>query len=186
MTGLLDFKHVGLMGDSRGGEGVRAAVAQYKDAGSPLPARIGPVNFEAMFEIGPVDGQTSRILDNTGMQWSVLLPGCDGDVSDLEGLKPYDRGLQITNEKKALNKSTFEVFGANHNFYNTEWQLSDSDSCSGETPLFGLYKGSKTQRLTAHESLLPFYLAHLGRSTNPKKAQMFDPSYRPTTRWKSS
>lgn len=177
LTGLLDFNHVGLMGHSRGGEGVRAAVAQYKDAGSPWPARIGAVNFEAMFEIGPVDGQTSRILDNTGMQWGVLLPGCDGDVSDLEGLKPYDRGLQITNEKTALNKSTFEVFGANHNFYNTQWQLSDSDGCIGETPLFGPYKGSKSQRTTAHETVIPFFLAHLGKSAKPKKALLFDPSY---------
>ena len=177
LTGLLDFKHVGLMGHSRGGEGVRAAVAQYKDAGSPWPARIGPVNFEAMFEIGPVDGQTSRILDNTGMQWNVLLPGCDGDVGDLEGLKPYDRGLKITTEKKAFNKSTFQVFGANHNFYNTEWQLSDSDGCSGETPLFGPYKGSKAQRTTSHETLIPFFLAHLGTHAKSRKAQLFDPSY---------
>lgn len=177
LTGLLDFQHVGLMGHSRGGEGVRAAVAQYKDAGSPWPARIGPVNFEAMFEIGPVDGQTSRILDNTGMPWNVLLPGCDGDVSDLEGLKPFDRGLEITTEQSALSKSTFEVFGANHNFYNTQWQTSDAGGCSGETPLFPQYKGSKEQRTTAHESLIPFFLAHLGSKAKAKKALMFDPSY---------
>jgi hypothetical protein len=177
LTGALDFGHVGLMGHSRGGEGMRAAVAQYEDAGSPWPGRIGPVNFEALFEIGPVDGQTGRILDNTGMQWNVLLPGCDGDVSDLEGLKPYDRGLLITTEDAALDKSTFEVFGANHNFYNTQWQVSDAGGCDGETPLFTEYKGSKPQRETAYESVLPFFLAHLGTSTHPKKARMFDPSY---------
>ncbi len=171
LTGLIDFSHVGLMGHSRGGEGVRAAVAQYKDAGSPWPARIGPVKFEAMFEIGPVDGQTSRILDNTGLSWNVLLPGCDGDVSDLEGLRPYDRSLRITGETKALNKSTFQVFGANHNFYNTEWQLSDAEGCNGQTPLFPQYKGSKAQRTTAHGSLIPFFLAHLGPGAKPKKAR---------------
>src|SRR6185295_17369174 len=47
----------------------------------------------------------------------------------------------------------------------------------GETPLFTFYKGSKTQRQTAHGSLLPFFLAHLGASRQPKKARMFDPSY---------
>jgi hypothetical protein len=177
LTGLIDFQHVGLMGHSRGGEGMRAAVAQYKDAGSPWPGRIGPVNFEAMFEIGPVDGQTSRILNNTGLEWNVLLPGCDGDVGDLEGLRPYDRGLTITNEPAAFNKSTFQVFGANHNYYNTEWQTSDADNCFGETPLFGPYKGSKEQRTTAHESLIPFFLAHLGANAKAKKARMFDPSY---------
>jgi hypothetical protein len=177
LTGLIDFRHVGMMGHSRGGEGVRAAVAQYKDPGSPWPARIGAVRFEAMYEIGPVDGQTSRILDNAGMEWNVLLPGCDGDVYDLEGLRPYDRGLKNTGEKKGLNKSTFEVFGANHNFYNTEWQLSDSDSCSGQTPLFPQLKGSKAQRTTAHDTLIPFFLAHLGTHKKSAKAHIFDPSY---------
>ena len=177
LTNILDFNHVGLMGHSRGGEGMRAAVAQYQDAGSPWPARIGTVNFEALFEIGPVDGQTSRVLNNTGLQWNVLLPGCDGDVADLQGLRPYDRGLLITTESAALNKSTFEVFGANHNFYNTEWQLSDADGCDGQTPLFTLYKGSKPQRETARGSVIPFFLAHLGASARLKKARMFDPSY---------
>src|SRR4030095_11933178 len=52
VTGTLDFNHVGMMGHSRGGEGVRAALAQYRDAGSPWPALIrGPVNFEGIFEI---------------------------------------------------------------------------------------------------------------------------------------
>lgn len=178
LTNTLDFDHVGLMGHSRGGEGMRAAVAQYKDSGSQWPGLIGtPVTFEAMFEIGPVDGQTSRILNNTGMQWNVLLPGCDGDVYDLEGLKPYDRGLKITNEAAAYNKSTFQVFGANHNFFNTQWQESDSGGCNGETPLFPQYKGSAAQRKTSHDSLLPFFLAHLGPNAKPNKAEMFDPSY---------
>lgn len=177
LTGQIDFEHVGLMGHSRGGEGVRAAVAQYKDKGSPWPARIGKATFEAMFEIGPVDGQTSRVLDNTGMEWNVLLPGCDGDVYDLEGLKPFDRGLADTGEKKKLHKSTFEVFGANHNFYNTEWQVSDADSCVGETALFPPLKGSAQQRATAHETLIPFFLAHLGGDKKPRKADIFDPSY---------
>jgi hypothetical protein len=74
LTGLIDFSHVGLMGHSRGGEGMRAAIAQYRDSGSPWPARIGPVDFEALFEIGPVDGQTSRILNAVGLAWNVLLP----------------------------------------------------------------------------------------------------------------
>ncbi|HWA90014.1 MAG TPA: hypothetical protein VG889_08270 [Rhizomicrobium sp.] len=177
LTGQIDFRHVGLMGHSRGGEGVRAAVAQYKDKNSPWPGRIGPVKFEAMFEIGPVDGQTSRVLDNTGMAWNVLLPGCDGDVYDLEGLRPYDRGIANTGEKKKLNKSTFEVFGANHNFYNTEWQLSDSGDCTGQTALFPQLKGSRPQRATAHDTLIPFFLAHLGSHKKPLKARIFDPSY---------
>jgi hypothetical protein len=177
LTGLLDFTHLGLMGHSRGGEGMRAAVAQYQDPGSPWPARIGPVTFESLFEIGPVDGQTIRILNAAGLSWNVILPGCDGDVSDLEGVKPFDRMLLITTETASLNKSSFEVFGANHNFYNTEWQLSDASGCQGETPLFPQLKGSKKQRKTASETLIPFFQAHLGASTKPSKARRFDPSF---------
>jgi hypothetical protein len=119
---LLDFSFIGLMGHSRGGEGMRAAVAQYRDAGSPWPARIGAVGFEALFEIGPVDGQTrSRILNAEDLSWNVLLPGCDGDVASLQGVRPLDRMLLITTERLILPKSSFEVYGTNQNFYNTEF-----------------------------------------------------------------
>jgi len=124
-----------------------------------------------------VDGQTSRILDPVGVSWNVLLPACDGDVSDLQGVKPYDRSLLITNESNSLNKSSFEVFGANHNFYNTEWQESDASGCQGQTALFPQFKGSKPQRTTASETLIPFFRAHLGPSKAPKLARRFDPSY---------
>ena len=119
------------MGHSRGGEGMRAALAQYTDAGSPWPDRIGPLGFKALFEIGPVDGQTSRTLDARGIAWNVLLPYCDGDVSDLEGVRPFDRMLRTRTEQPPTPKSTFAVYGANHNFYNTEWQQSDSAGCTG-------------------------------------------------------
>src|SRR5262249_46944913 len=117
LRGKVDFDSVGLMGHSRGGEGVRAAYNLYRDVGSPWPARIpDPLNVEAIFEVGPVDGQTSRILNADGTVWNVLLPMCDGDVSDLQGVKPFDRMLQIRNEDPPTQKSTFVVWGTNHNF----------------------------------------------------------------------
>ena len=177
LAGLLDFSHVGLMGHSRGGEGMRAAVAQYKDAGSPWPTRIGPVTFEALFEIGPVDGQTSRILNALDLPWNVLLPGCDGDVSDLQGVKPLDRMMTITSETQSLNKSSFEVYGANHNFYNTQWQVSDAGGCSGQTPLFPQFGGSASQRATASQTVIPFFVAHVGPVKLLGQARRFDPSY---------
>jgi len=177
LTGLLDFTNVGLMGHSRGGEGMRAAKAQYEDAGSAWPARIGPVTFKSLFEIGPVDGQTSRILNAASVHWNVVLPGCDGDVADLQGVKPFDRMLQITNEAAARKKSTFQVFGANHNFYNTEWQLSDAGSCLGQTPIFPQLSGSSAQRTTALQTLVPFFRATVGTAPLAGLANRFDPSY---------
>lgn len=177
MKGLIDFTQVGLMGHSRGGEGMRAAVNQFNETGSLWPKRIKKLKFRSLFEIGPVDGQTSRILNPVGLVWNVLLPGCDGDVSDLQGVKPFDRMLQDTSEKQSFRSSTFQVFGANHNFYNTEWQLSDSSGCRGQTPLFPYLSGSAAQRRTALNTLIPFFRSNLGKTPIPVLADRFDPSY---------
>jgi hypothetical protein len=177
LKGKLDLSEIGLVGHSRGGEGMRAALAQYTDAGSPWRTRIGPLGLKALFEIAPVDGQTSRTLDARGIAWNVLLPYCDGDVSDLEGVKPFDRMLRTRTEHPPLPKSTFAVYGANHNFYNTEWQLSDSEGCAGagNLPLFGASGGSFRERQTARLSLVPFMLAHVGKAAQPTLANLFDP-----------
>jgi hypothetical protein len=173
----VDFSHVGLMGHSRGGEGMRAAVAQYRDLGSPWPPRIGTVGFEAMFEIAPVDGQSDRVLDASGLHWNVILPGCDGDVSSLEGVRPFDRMLKNGGESAAFRKSTLEVFGANHNFYNSEWQFSETTECQGQTKLFPDYPGSEEQRTTAAVPFRNFMWAFVGPDKKRILGRIFDPSY---------
>src|SRR5262245_41245413 len=179
LQGKLDFNHVGMMGHSRGGEGVRAALAQYRDAGSPWPGLIGvPVNFEGIFEIGPVDGQTGRLLNADGLSWNVLLPMCDGDVFNLQGVRPFDRMMLIRSEQPAPRpKSTFTVWGANHNFYNTEWQLSDSPGCLGHERLFGRLLGSPDQRTTALAAVLAFFRAHVGSAADASFAGLFNPQF---------
>ncbi len=178
IRGVLDFTQVGMLGHSRGGEGVRAAYNLYRDASSPWPARIGPVAFEGIFEIGPVDGQTDRILDADGVAWNVLLPMCDGDVFNLQGVRPFDRMLLIRSESPAPRpKSTFTVWGANHNFYNTEWQLSDSPGCLGHQRLFGNLLGSSDQRTTALAAVLAFFRAHVGSAADPSLAGLFNPQF---------
>ena len=177
LQGVLDFSHVGLMGHSRGGEGMRAAVDQFRESGSPWPARIGPITFEALFEIAPVDGQTSRVLNAVDLAWNVLLPGCDGDISDLQGVKPFDRMLAITTEAVSRPKSTFEVYGANHNFYNTEWQQSDAGGCIGQTPIFPQLLGSADQRATVSKPMIAFMHAYVGPNKLPGRGNRFDPSY---------
>ena len=177
MQGTLDFAHVGMLGHSRGGEGVRAAYNQYRDPGSIWPARIGPIGFEGIFEIGPVDGQTSRILNADGTSWNVLLPMCDGDVFNLQGVKPFDRMMLIRTEVPATPKSTFTVWGANHNFYNTEWQLSDSPGCLGHKRLFDHLLGSPDQRATALASVLAFFRGHVGPVADPSFVTLFNPQF---------
>jgi len=179
LRGKLDFSHVGMLGHSRGGEGVRAAYNLYRDAGSPWPARIGPVHFDGIFEIGPVDGQTSRVLNADGTAWTVLLPMCDGDVFDLDGVRPFDRMMAIRSESPATPKSTFTVWGANHNFYNTEWQLNDSAGCLGYKRLFGNLLGSPEQRETALASVLAFFRANVGAAADPALGGVLNPQFEP-------
>jgi len=177
LFGKLDFAHVGLMGHSRGGEGVRAAYNLYRDAGSPWPGQIGPVHFDGIFEIGPVDGQTSRVLNADGTTWNVLLPMCDGDVSNLQGVRPFDRMLLIRNELQPLQKSTYTVWGTNHNFYNTEWQLSDSAGCLGHKRLFPNLLGSAEQRVPAISSVLAFFRGNVGAGADPAFNANFNPEF---------
>jgi len=70
-------------------------------------ALIGAVTFEGIFEIGPVDGQTALTLNALGTAWNVLLPMCDGDVSNLQGVKTFDRVLRVNSESPARQKSSF-------------------------------------------------------------------------------
>ncbi|MCI0366585.1 MAG: hypothetical protein L0219_22200, partial [Phycisphaerales bacterium] len=121
LAGRIDFSHVGLLGHSCGGEGMRAAYNLYQSdpGGTNWQSLIGPVSFEAIFEIGPVDGQTAFMFNALGTAWNVLLPMCDGDVFNLQGVRPFDRMLRAALESPQRQKSAFTVWGANHNFYNT-------------------------------------------------------------------
>jgi len=183
LFGRIDFTHVGLMGHSRGGEGMRAAYEQFRAAGSPWPARIGtPVNFEGLFEIGPVDGQTGprgnpNRLNADGLAWTVLLPNCDGDVFNLQGIKPFDRMLLITGESPARFKATYTVWGTNHDFYNTQWQFSDSPGCLGQKRLFPQLLGSPDQTTISSAAGMAFFRGNIGPGSNPVFNQNFDPEF---------
>jgi len=180
LKGALDFTQVGLFGHSRGGEGVRAAYSFYTTGDTRVnwAQQIpNPITFRGIFEIGPVDGQTSLLFTPIGIKWNVLLPMCDGDVSNLQGVRPFDRTFAIHADR--AQKSTFAVWGANHNFYNTEWQTSDSAGCAGpgNSPLFPTTIGSPQQRQTALASVMAFFRANVGPGANPVFNQIFDPQF---------
>jgi hypothetical protein len=180
LTGKLDFSNVGLFGHSRGGEGVRAAYNYYLNPA--LPARvldwqtvIPGLVIRGVFEIGPVDGQTGLILNASGTVWNVLLPICDGDVFNLQGVRPFDRMLLDFAELPAVQKSTFTVWGTNHNFYNTEWQTSDSAGCFANKRLFSHLYGSADQRSIALAAVLALFRGNVGPAANPAFNQNFNP-----------
>jgi hypothetical protein len=91
-----------------------------------------------------------------------------------------------TPESTPKPKSTYYVYGANHNFYNSEWQKSEPRaSCQGtnNNPLFsspgpaGGGWGSVSQQKTGLTSFLAFFRANIGNSVNPAFNQNFDPLY---------
>src|ERR1019366_9542928 len=69
LQGHLDFSNTGMMGHSRGGDGVRAAYNDYTMTGSIWPGMIeDPITFKGVFEIAPVDflGNNSK-----GVAWNI-------------------------------------------------------------------------------------------------------------------
>ncbi len=109
-VGRIDTTRVALMGHSRGGEGVVAAAALNQGTGSPFGIR-------AVLALAPVDF-ARRVL--TGVPLGVVLPDCDGDVSDLQGADYFDDARYAAPGDPAA-RSTFHLRGANHNFFNTVW-----------------------------------------------------------------
>ena len=182
LTGKLDFTNVGFMGHSRGGEGVRAAYNYYLNPSLPArgkdwQAAIPGMKVKAIFEIGPVDGQTGLQLNASGAVWNVLLPMCDGDVFNLQGVKPFDRMLQDFAESPVIQKSTFTVWGTNHDFYNTEWQISDSAGCFANKRLFDHLLGSPDQRTMALGAVLALFRGNVGPGANAIFNQNFNPQF---------
>lgn len=176
LIGKIDFTSVGLMGHSRGGEGMRAAYNLYLDKDSRWPSKIPGLSVKAVFEIGAVDGQTSRTLDANGTVWNQLLPMCDGDVSDLQGRYPFERMLLNRGESLQAQKSLYEVWGANHNFFNTEWQSSDAGGCSVGKPIFDSSDmRSLEQQTVALASITSFFRSRLGTHAEGRFNQHFNP-----------
>lgn len=118
-TGRVDLSKISVSGHSRGGE---ASVASWVRNLLHPPAQqfaIGSVS-----SIAPVDGQGYVLGD---VPYFVILPASDCDVSSLSGARIYDRAGTATDQTV---KSGIDVYGANHNFFNTVW-AADWDDCGG-------------------------------------------------------
>jgi hypothetical protein len=180
----IDFSQVGLMGHSRGGEGVRFAYNEYRRSGSPWPALIGAaVSFRGVFEIGPTDELVGgQSINAAGTPWNVILPACDWDLPDLPGVRVFDRMLKIA-EPTPTFKSFYHVWGADHNYYNSEWQIADANSggiqgCIDHQPLFDPAQfGSPAQRETGRFAAVAFFTANVGVQRDPPANALFDSAF---------
>lgn len=106
-----DPRSILLVGHSRGGEGVARAVAQAETD--------DPYAVAGLLLLAPTDFARQTVPN---VPTTVILPSCDGDVSDLQGQLYVDRTLDAGNPT-ALHTAVY-VPGSNHNFYNSEWTPS--------------------------------------------------------------
>ncbi|WP_020574091.1 alpha/beta hydrolase [Actinopolymorpha alba] len=108
--GRIDLSNVGLMGHSRGGEGVVKVALLNAD-------RRSPYGIRAVLPLAPTDFARAT-LPNLPM--AVLLPYCDGDVSNQQGQHFYD-DTRYADPADPAFRGSLMVMGTNHNFFNTEW-----------------------------------------------------------------
>ncbi len=112
-VGTVDLSNVGTMGHSRGGEGVVRHFLLNQSQGSLF-------GIGAVFPLAPTTFSRD-VINNVPL--AVLLPYCDGDVADLQGVHFYD-DARYNVPGDSARKHTMLVLGANHNFYNTFWTPS--------------------------------------------------------------
>ncbi|RJQ82636.1 hypothetical protein D5S17_02380 [Pseudonocardiaceae bacterium YIM PH 21723] len=106
----LDFGNVGLMGHSRGGEGIVQAAQQ--NARRPVADRFG---ITALVPLAATDFLRANPRGTASLS---VVPYCDGDVAGLEGVHYYD---DATTTADTVPHALLGVMGANHNFFNTVW-----------------------------------------------------------------
>ena len=126
LVGRFDLDQVGMMGHSRGGEGVTSAAVLNT-------LRDEPFGLKTILPLAPVDFARMTVPD---VAMNVILPYCDGDVSNQQGQHMLDDSRYAFGDD-VLRTGTWAM-GANHNFYNTVWtpgvySYSVSDDWSGSS-----------------------------------------------------
>jgi hypothetical protein len=119
-------------------------------------------------------------LTPSGVSWGVIIPGCDGDVSDLEGLNVFERTFAAGSDGQA--KMALAVWGANHNFFNTEWQTSDADplECPVASPIFvdpTNPAGSTREQQAGLIAVTAFFRGFVGKDAKPANATVWNSDY---------
>jgi hypothetical protein len=164
LKGKLDLGTVGLMGHSRGGDGVvRAALLNA--------ARTTPYGIKGVLAIAPIDRTRPALPD---VPLAVVLPYCDGDVSNQEGQHFYEDSRYTRGTDTAL-KSSLLVMGADHNYFNTVWTdlygddwdayVDPADPTCGTTPAGNIRLSAAEQLETGVAYTAGFFRMTLGKES---------------------
>lgn len=178
LKGRFDLTHVGIMGHSRGGEGVVSAATLNQ----ALPK---PYGIEAVLPLAPVDFGRMTLPD---VPTAVFLPYCDGDVSNQQGQHFIDDSRHAFGDE--VLRSAVWVMGANHNFFNTvwtpglypaatgdDWNVNDTTSTCATTSSTRLTAAQEYQVGVSY--MTGFFRLTMGGETQFQP--MFDGSVKPTT-----
>jgi hypothetical protein len=145
LVGRFDLTDIGLMGHSRGGEGITSAATLNQGLDKPW-------GIKSILPLAPVDFARMTVPD---VAMNVILPYCDGDVSNQQGQHMLDDSRYAFDDDSL--RSGVWAMGANHNFYNTVWtpgvypySVSDDWGATSTDAVCGP-RASTNIRMTAQE-----------------------------------
>jgi len=118
LVGRLDMTRIGLMGHSRGGDAVTSFIDynRIRTDGPRYPLR-------GVISLAPVDYERKAPY---GTPYMTILPWCDGDVTNLQGARFFERS-QYINGNDPFPRIQSSQLGANHNWYNSVWFADGQD-----------------------------------------------------------
>lgn len=178
LKGRFDLGHVGIMGHSRGGEGVVSAATLNQ-------ALAKPYGIESVLPLAPVDFGRMTLPD---VPTAVFLPYCDGDVSNQQGQHFIDDSRHAFDDD--VLRSAVWVMGANHNFFNTVWTPGLYPAATGDdwrtTDTTSTCATTNPTRMTAAQQyqvgvsyMTGFFRLTMGGET--RFQSLFDGSVKPST-----
>jgi hypothetical protein len=123
LVGKLDLSRIGLMGHSRGGDAVTSFIDYNRTR--PAPGRRYPLR--GVIALAPTDYERRA---PTGTPFLSMLPMCDGDVSNIQGARFFERGQY--REATPFPLLQVGVHGTNHNWFNSVWAADGEDGSNGD------------------------------------------------------
>lgn len=133
LSGKLDMTRIGMMGHSRGGDAVSSFIDynRIRTDGPRYPLR-------GVISLAPVDYERKAPY---GVPYMTILPYCDGDVSNLQGARLFERSQYIKGDDP-FPRIQVSQQGAIHNWYNSVWyadggadgQANNDAACGNSAP----------------------------------------------------
>lgn len=120
VEGRVDLSRIGLVGHSRGADGVTEFLVMEQERGADrrYPGLRAVLALQAVDMTGNF-GETANSHNPAGAHFASLQGTCDGDVGFL-GAPVWDRG-RYSDAAAPFSRVHFQVAGASHNYFNSEW-----------------------------------------------------------------